>query len=399
MAQKWKDKLRPASFRGIKFFVDVAQYQGGRRGPLHEFPDRDDPYREDTGRRARKYDIEGYLVGSEYLAGKKSLISACEKAGPGDLIHPYYGRVRVVCDTFSVQETSGTGGFVKFSFQFVEAGKLSFPKSGSDSISLVGAAADALSGAGGDSFGSAFDVAGQAAFMIDSAAEKVEGFADELDAVTAGLTGSASSIAELAFAIRNLKSAAKDLVNKPSELSAQMSSAMGLLAAASDPSDVFAACGGLFGFGDDDPTIPQTTSSRTQQVNNHIALNTFVQVLAVSTASSAAVEMEHASVEDATEVQTAISDQLDNLMESTTDDTVYSALQGLRSEVVNAIPGTDENLARVAEMTPFATIPSLVLAYDLYGDVDNEQDIIDRNRIQHPGFIQGGVPLEVLDRG
>ena len=38
-----------------------------------------------------------------------------------------------------------------------------------------------------------------------------------------------------------------------------------------------------------------------------------------------------------------------------------------------------------------------LLAYDFFEDAGNEDDIIKRNNIRHPGFIEAGSELEVLD--
>lgn len=45
----WKNKLRPASFRGASFGVESHQTEQGRRTQVHEYPGRDDPYVEDLG--------------------------------------------------------------------------------------------------------------------------------------------------------------------------------------------------------------------------------------------------------------------------------------------------------------------------------------------------------------
>jgi prophage DNA circulation protein len=47
----WAANLQPASWRGVPFAVEVDTYRGGRRIALHEYPYRDDPWLEDTGRR------------------------------------------------------------------------------------------------------------------------------------------------------------------------------------------------------------------------------------------------------------------------------------------------------------------------------------------------------------
>lgn len=397
--QRWKDKLRPASWRGVRFLVDSHTYEGGRRGPDFEFPDREDPYAEDTGRRQRKYEIEGYLVGPDYWPAKNKLIQALEKKGPGDLVHPYYGRVRVIARTFSIQETAGAGGFVKLSMHFVEAGQLAFPKAGKDSSVLVDLAGKVLGQSAADAFQKAFDTAGQAQFVLDSATDKLIDIAGKMDSLSAGIVGAADPLAEFAFAVRNLKASAISLINSPVDLFNNISDAISLLWAAATPDQSYSFATSLFFYGFSDIPIPLLTKTRQQQDSNRQAMNQAVQTLAVINASNSATQMQFKSVEDATAVRNAITDKIDDLMETTSSDDVYVALQELRSQVVNAIPGSDQDLASIAEVTPLSTVPSLVLAHELYGSVDQEQDIIDRNKITHPGFIPGGSPLEVLDSG
>jgi prophage DNA circulation protein len=396
---RWKQKLRPASFRGVRFLVDRHETQGGRRGADHEFPDRDVPFAEDNGRHQRKWSVDGYLVGPDYFAARNKLEQALEKKGSGDLIHPYYGKKKVVCREFTITETAGEGGFVKFQMKFVEAGSLSFPKAGSDRAFLVGLAGKLLGAGAAGALEKAFDAADQAQFVVDSATDKVLAVTETMESISAGITGSADSLAEFAFAVRNIKASAIDLVLSPIALAENIADAFGLLFAAATPEQAFAAGRKFFTFGDDDPTIPTTTSTRQQQAANAAALNTFVQTIAVVTTSNAAVSMTHKSVDDALAVRDVLADQLDRLMESTTDDELFTALQEQRAQVVKAIPGDDAGLAQISELTLPGTMPSILLAYELYGSLDDEQDLIDRNGIRHPGFIQGGKPIEVLDRG
>jgi prophage DNA circulation protein len=57
-----------------------------------------------------------------------------------------------------------------------------------------------------------------------------------------------------------------------------------------------------------------------------------------------------------------------------------------------------QNLARVVDhQLPYVVVPAVVLAYDLYGDPDRDQEIVDRNpTAHHPGFLPTAAPLEVL---
>ena len=59
----WKSRLRPASFRGVPFFVEGHEEIGGRRGVAHQFPLHDGGITEDLGRALGRYHIDAYVVG------------------------------------------------------------------------------------------------------------------------------------------------------------------------------------------------------------------------------------------------------------------------------------------------------------------------------------------------
>ena len=118
----------PASYKGAQFKVEVRSQAGGRRNVTHEFPERDVPYTEDRGRRARRWQITGYIVCGptlpDYRPGRDTLISMLESGGAGTLVHPTYGSVQANLDTYSVSETRERGGMATFEMQFSEAGDI-----------------------------------------------------------------------------------------------------------------------------------------------------------------------------------------------------------------------------------------------------------------------------------
>ncbi len=95
-------------------------------------------------------------------------------------------------------------------------------------------------------------------------------------------------------------------------------------------------------------------------------------------------------------MRTEVTDRLDTLMESATDDESYQALADLRSATAKDITARGADLARVVAYDPPATRPALVIAYDLYEDAGRDAEIVGRNHVRHPGFVPGGQPLEVL---
>jgi len=334
------------------------------------------------------------------MTDRDALVSALESSGPGDLVHPYFGKVTVSVDgDYDISESTSDGGYCRVSMKFVEAGEIIFPTSSSDTKFQLGAAADAASAAAKADFDKTFSIAQQPGFVVAAATSKVQGFSDSLGTYSSGVSGSAADIANLAFSVRDLKSNARDLCSHPALLSEQMTNAFSLLKTAANPSDVFASAKKMFGFGDSDASVPATTVSRSVQSQNQMQMNSLTQVIAVSSASTAAADVTYASTNDAIAARDELTSQIDKLMESGVSDDVYSALQVLRTTITKAVPQPGQDLATVTTVTPDVTIPSIVLAYKLYGSQDLEQDIIDRNKIQHPGFIQGGVDLEVLDSG
>ena len=97
MADNWRDRLLPASFRGVPFWVDQAKTPVGQKGQLHEYPQRDQPFFEGLGQQAKIHDLTAFIVGADCLEQRDRLLKALEE-GSGELVHPWLGRMQVkVC--------------------------------------------------------------------------------------------------------------------------------------------------------------------------------------------------------------------------------------------------------------------------------------------------------------
>ena len=115
----WRDRLAPASFRGVPFYVESSDYTTGRRTVEHEYPFKDDaPFTEDMGRSSRSISVDGYVLGEDYFTERDALLDALETSGPGELIHPYLGTINVAVGTVRVRESSKDGGIAFFNIDF-----------------------------------------------------------------------------------------------------------------------------------------------------------------------------------------------------------------------------------------------------------------------------------------
>jgi prophage DNA circulation protein len=151
-ATSWRDKLRPASFRGVSFGVFESQIRFGRKTSTHEYPFRDTVWVEDLGRAARRISFAGFLVGDDCIEQRDALIKVCEEAAAaegGELVHPSLGRVTVsLADQVTCVEHWDRGRMFEIAFAFVEQGQRQFPSSEqSTSDAVASAALDASSAA------------------------------------------------------------------------------------------------------------------------------------------------------------------------------------------------------------------------------------------------------------
>ena len=399
----WRDRLRPASFRGVEFFVESHESGGGRRGATHEYPQRDEPYAEDTGRKARTFVVDGYLVGADYDRARDLLIKALEEAGPGELVHPYLGTHRVIAREYTVRETTRDGGMVFVRVSFEEAGRNAFPSSPIDTVALVDAAGIAADVTTEAAFSTAIDhdapgwLAAATSALVVAATEAIEA---ELPKATA-LSGDLDTLRRDLLAMR---STAPTAVLTPATLASDL---VALLAAVrglpSDANEGLRMLLGLAGFAPSLDTFPQTTPFRVLQARNEAATLALVRRAAVSQAARAATAIRFDSRPSARAAREELANALDAEITAAADlgdDEVYQGLSDLYAATVRDLTERGASLADVQRVTLPASQPALVVAYRLYQDASRDAEIVARNPVvRHPGLVPGDVELEVLTVG
>lgn len=385
-------RLVGASFRGVPFLVDVAERAGGRRLVTHEPPLRDDPYIEDLGRKARTFKVDGHVIGDDYIAQRDALLAALEDvAGPGQLVHPYYGTKRCACGGVTVRESAAEGGMAVLSIDFAHAPAQSLaPTIEVDHPGQVEASAAAAVTASSTEFDVGFDVGGLVAFALASAATALKSMTAKLNATLAPAIHSAQELAAFAGQIHLLTAEASALVARPAEiLGAFRSAFIGLVdTVAEAPLAVVNALLDTY-LADLGPDAPETTTTRQRERANQRAISAALRQAVVIEAARIAPTVAYESIEQASTVRGTIIARIDELA-GAAGDTVYPALVQLRADVSAAIPG-DAVFARVTIVSRRSAVPSILLAFQLYGSVDKELDLVARNAIANPTFIFGDV--------
>ncbi|MBL7686195.1 MAG: DNA circularization N-terminal domain-containing protein, partial [Deltaproteobacteria bacterium] len=345
----WKDQLRTASFRNVTFKVDTAEMSFGRRNQLHEYPQKDTPFSEDLGRKAREYTFNAYIIGDNYFRNRDALIKAIEGSKePATLIHPTLGNKRVIPKECRTSFNNKQGGIEFFTLTFVEAGEKKFPSGLFNTGGLLNLQSIAVI----DKIGSYVDKVYNTLDYIDNVASKATGLVNDF----VGTIESAlpfARIQETFFSpFKNLISTFKSLI--PTNISSSnllrgdvvassaenlsvskvgiVSLVTGISKVCKNSHEVLRVQKRIFQFGSSYPAVIKTTPSSIQESKNQDAIIDLVRHVAIAKMAEATQSIEFLSKQDAVETRDNILEDLDQAITKAGNngaDEIYQALVSL----------------------------------------------------------------------
>lgn len=392
----WRDKLRPASFRGVPFEVEQHSSEvAGRRVVVHQYPGRDLPTAEDLGRKASEFAVDAFVIGADYMGARDALIAACSAAGAGELVHPYLGTLTVMCTGCRLTESTGEGRMARLQLSFVEAGLQQQPAVAPNTAAAVESSAVAARDVAIAGFETGYQVRGFPQFVADAAA----GIAGDLARVLMPAIG-ADTLPATVRAVSALAAGAVELVYSPARLGAEISAAVsGVVGGIADTARGIDTALALTGFGTGLPAVAGTTPSRLRQAANQASTVNLVRRLSTVEAVRLVPRAELVGRQDAIALRDRLADAADLVADAASaagDDEAFAAFGGVRTSLVRHLNARAPALAQVAGVQLPATEPALVTAYRLYGDAGRAEELVARNRLRHPGFVPGGQEVEVL---
>jgi prophage DNA circulation protein len=116
----FKDLVWESTYRRVPFVILSCRVRSGRRLERHHVASREFPVWEDQGRDPWKLDVQGLVIGDDYLTTKDALHRASEEKGPGNLYTPYTGLVPVRCTAFEFSEQTDQLRVARFTASFEE---------------------------------------------------------------------------------------------------------------------------------------------------------------------------------------------------------------------------------------------------------------------------------------
>ncbi|MDI2594155.1 DNA circularization N-terminal domain-containing protein [Pseudomonas sp. 681] len=399
----WRDRLMPASFRGVGFWVDQAKTPVGKKGQLHEYPQRDLPYFEGLGQQAKIHELTAFIVGPDCLEQRDKLLQALE-LGNGELVHPWLGRLQVKVGECDMTHTRQDGGLVTFALKFYPDEPVPFPTAAVSTQKMLLVSADSFLGSAVARFEDAMTLIKAARIGIADLRNSIKDIYGVIQQQLQPLIDQYKQISDLVKAVKEL----------PKEVAAEFKGLLGDIKELKD----FAREGyrGVIANvsqqveairKSDAPKITtgKDTTAAAQALANLVQDTLLVQAaqwVASMPVASAPVKLtsrpsleqqaeqpvkrQEVPVIDDLQVLRKELDDAIRMAEDKADPAHYQAMTDLRQKLKAHLTAVASSGVRLVSKSFQESFPALVVAYKQLGDATRVEEVVQRNGIVHPGF-------------
>ncbi|WP_122698394.1 DNA circularization N-terminal domain-containing protein [Pseudomonas viridiflava] len=400
----WRDRLLPASFRGVGFWIDQAKTPVGRKGQLHEYPQRDLPYFEDLGQQAKTHDLTAFIIGPDCLEQRDKLLKALEQ-GRGELVHPWLGRLQVKVGECDMTHTRQDGGLVTFALKFYPDQPLPFPTATVSTQKVLLAKADSLLGSAVARFEQAMTLIKAARIGITNLRNSLTGVYDVIKEQLKPLIEQYRQITELVKAVKELpKEVAaefKGLLGDIKELKAFAKEGYrGVIADVSQQLEAIRKA--------DAPKITtgKDTNAAAQAMADLVQDTLIVKVaqwvasMPVATralqlpstptvAQQAHQQVTRPEVPATDDLQALQKDLVEALQgaKNKADPEHYQAISDVQDALVAHLKAVASSGVRLVSKTFQESLPALVIAYKQFGDATRVTEVVQRNGVTNPLYL------------
>jgi prophage DNA circulation protein len=409
----WLKTLWPASYKGVPFYFESDDEEGGRDNVKHVFPHRDPPYIEDMGEALRYFGGVAYVHGDNADTLASTLKTALASKGAGMLVVPYFGPVTVHCETFKRSTQRDQMGYVAFELKFVRAGAASAYVSVPLLQNVAFGAADAMARAIAGQFPTVISTLDQADYVVSAAADALADAAAAVDVLRQSYPVDPAISAKLRDGVAGLLATLPDQVSNTapaSDAGPAVLSLVGLVRQLGDgmPADsaVRASLELLDAF--PAPSEPASvivagqpylaTTARTAYQNADAAARA-VRLAALTAYVEGVLRMTFPARPEGVTTRAEVAERFEAELYNTTgaeNHDLYVAAEALRGTVIEWLTKTINTLAPVIVVESAIVMPSLALAWALYADPARADELVARNGVRHPSFMPHTI--EALSR-
>ena len=412
-----REGYRRAKFRDAVFWVEDYSKDAGRRLAIQRFPGQQFTNVQDLGADSNRFQISAFLIGPNYDIERLALEAALLEGGEGELFLPWRGPLTVtIVGRIKTNESKSQRGFCTVSFECIEtAPPPEFAVA--DAGARVNDAAENAKEESQAKFVRRYSNDG----IPESRRAKLRRGLDDLSEQLVDIQGTISAkiniIGQVTNQVTRLSGNLNALINQPLELSdAIVDGVVTTYSALRAPAELLEnvvttwSRGGpirilvdqTFNFSNDfaagKPTVQTTTANGVQEQTNLDELYRLGPLLALYETASLFTGLPFESFSQADGARSAFIDAMDPFLLEASDKE-FEAISNLNEAVSAYLSEVARGLPEIGTHTPADTFPALVVAQHLYGDARQAEDIVARNRLQHPGFVLQDEPLEVIADG
>lgn len=435
----WFQNLKQASFGDVPFAVESNRLAAGRKTAVHNYPFRDDVWVEDLGKRARQFEIVGYLIDGDIKTGagsvitqRDNLLEVCEMEGGWTLVHPTIGTVKnVVCLNVEIIERRDLGPVFEIRLGLIVGGNRKFPttttSTAAGSVSAANvtglqaladfAKSTAAAIAAGAAvvqqavstvvgwyqigvtavndvkrlIGAVSTLAGNFGRLFGGGNSGISGSNQQASANTTAadlLSASSAARASVLAAGAVLQAAAQNPSDSAALGAAAQAYVAAIAAAATAPADAVRLVSTLAQYS---PTAVVPAGQIGSAMGTmQTAMSALLRRCALAQLATTLTTYQPSSQEDADSVlgsAVGLIDAESDVAGDAGDDDSYMALRALRQAVIADLQARGANLASISTFTFNAPLPSLVLANRIYRDPTREQQLVQQVAPIHPAFM------------
>lgn len=380
-----------ASYKDVPFFFNSAEYSGGGRNvqstriPFSEYR-----INEDVGRNLSSYSFEIYFLGETCESDKDRFLNVCAETGAGELVHPYFGSLKVRCTDVSISYDN-LQEYIKGSVSFVPEIDESFLSKNANTAAVVKSKSKELRNKVKSNYIRTIQVVKQNKSIIDKAVSMSYAAVDYVYSCRKILQKSYDFVRKVGKIKNNLL----NILKAPADFAARIQELLEL------SSEVFGEwdndntktnireCANLMSFS------PPSYFGKANGINSN-ATRDLVRMNAAATMCEACAQSNFKSTDEAKNFNDTIYNAFENALLDIEDSELYDVVQSLEASCLKYLREILSNLPYSVNIPIQATNNILSITYAIYGSLDNLNDVKERNNVSDPFFILPKSDFTVL---
>ncbi|EPR8173053.1 DNA circularization N-terminal domain-containing protein, partial [Escherichia coli] len=217
------------SFRGVPFLVYQEQRErGGRNIVRREYPLRESGGADDLGPKLPEFTFTVLVTGDDLQTQRSRLRDALRAPGAGELMHPDYGTLNVLINSFESRYNASEQGTVEFTINVIPASDDTAPAVAEDTAAALeqksGSAMNQLFNTLSDGWTVISDGLHDVQAMTDTISDKI----DALENAVSGM-GIVQDISAFTASFTALKGNAAALINAPRRMAESLAGMFAVL--------------------------------------------------------------------------------------------------------------------------------------------------------------------------